>query len=146
MSPSAQDLEQEIEESRARLDLTIDRIQDRLTVSGIADDLMGTVREAEFGSVFDTALDVVRRNPLPVLLIAAGASWLAWRMAQEARRPRARFHDVPTGEEIPVLNTGEARVNDPDLSPRHPTQDLAETPGEISTSTRAQAASTRSGP
>ncbi len=81
MSPSAQDLEQEIDESRARLDLTIDRIQDRLTVSGIADDLMGTVRKAEFGSVFDTALDVVRRNPLPVLVIAAGASWLAWRMA-----------------------------------------------------------------
>ncbi len=146
MSPSAQELEQEIEESRARLDLTIDRMQDRLSVSGIADDLMGTVREAEFGSVFDTALDVVRRNPLPVLLIAAGASWLAWRMAQEVRRPRARFDSVPTGEEIPVLSRGEARVNDPDLSPRPPTQDLAETPGEISTSARAQAASTRSGP
>ncbi len=146
MTPSARELEHEIEESRARLDLTIDRMQDKLSVSGIADDLMGTVREAQFGRVFDTALDVVRRNPLPVLLIAAGASWLAWRMAQEVRRPRARFDGVPSGEEIPVLNTGEARVYDPNLSSRHPTQDLTETPGEISTSARAQAASTRSGP
>ncbi len=49
-----------------------------------------------------TALDVVRRNPLPVLLIAAGASWLAWRMAQEARRPRARAGILALGRALRI--------------------------------------------
>ena len=132
MSSEAQELEREIEESRARLDVTIDRIQDRLSVSGIVDDLVGTVRESQFGPALDTALDVVRRNPLPALLIAAGVGWLALRVAQETRAPRARFEGAPSGGDIPVLNTGQARIYDPDVSPRHPTHDLMETSREIS--------------
>jgi hypothetical protein len=35
-------------------------------------------------------------------------------------------------EDIPVLNTGQARIYDPDVSPRHPVYDTLESRREIS--------------
>jgi hypothetical protein len=35
-------------------------------------------------------------------------------------------------EDIPVLNTGQTRIYDPDASPLHPTQDLLESRREMS--------------
>lgn len=119
------ELERDIEESRARLDATIDEIQSRLSFSGVVDEVMGQARGTpQVEAAFDAALGVVRRNPLPVLLIAAGVGWLLHRMANEGDR-RRRFPDPDDG--LPVLNTGAARVYDPDVSPRHPHQDVIET-------------------
>lgn len=127
MTQSIKELEQEIEDSRARLDLTIDRIQDRMSVSGIMDELVGSVRGSQYGSVFDTAIEVVRRNPVPLLLVAAGVGWLLYRMNQNPSGyftvRRAELSD----DGIPVLNTGQVRVYDPDTSPRHPSHDALET-------------------
>lgn len=89
MTQSINELEREIEESRARLDLTIDRIQDKLSVSGIVDDMLGTMRRNQYADTFDTAIAVIRRNPVPVMLIAAGVGWLIHRMSQEPLRGRA---------------------------------------------------------
>ena len=125
MSQSMQDLEQEIEASRARLDATIDEIQGRLTVSGMVDEVMGTARGVpQIDTAFDAALAVVRRNPLPVLVIAAGVGWLLHRMANDPRRRALVVAE--SAERMPVLNTGAARVYDPDHSPLHPHQDLLE--------------------
>jgi Protein of unknown function (DUF3618) len=135
MTQNVQDLERDIEESRARLDLTIDRIQDRLSVSGIVDEVMGSVRATEFGSVVDHALTIVRRNPVPVILIAAGVGWLVHRMNQDSgaalagrRTGRAAMLEE---ESIPVLNMGKARLYDPDASPLHPAQDALEPRREL---------------
>jgi hypothetical protein len=136
MTQSIQELEQDIAESRARLDVTIDQIQDRLSVSGIVDEVVGSVRTTEFGSVIDQTLAVMRRNPVPVLLIAAGVGWLLHRANQERRyRSPSRsavYAAVVEEETIPVLNTGNARVYDPDTSSLRPTQDALETRREMS--------------
>ena len=80
MTETITNLEQDIAQTRARLDETIDQLQDRLSVSGIVDDLMGTVRASDrFGSTYDHATAIVRRNPLPVILLAVGAGWLFYR-------------------------------------------------------------------
>lgn len=133
MNQGIQELERDIEESRARLDVTIDRIQDRLSVSGIVDEVVGSVRATEFGSVLDTALSIIRRNPVPVLLVAAGVGWLLHRASQESRaRTAGRNALVVVDEEpIPVLNTGNARVYDPDAPSLHPTQDTLQTRREL---------------
>lgn len=131
MKARVQEIEAEIQASRARLDDTIDRIQDRFNLSGIVDELVGAVRESDAGPVLDDVLGVVRRNPLPVLLIAAGAGWLAYRLSQE-RATAPRLPGPSEAEGIPVLNTGNIRVYDPDQSPRHPAQDSLETRREAS--------------
>jgi Protein of unknown function (DUF3618) len=124
-------LERDIEAARARLDHTIDAIQDRLTVSGIADDLLGSVRTTEFGSVIDSALAVVKRNPIPVMLVAAGVGWLVHRMSKDNGWRYAANRLGDEADDVPVLNTGTARLYDPDTSPRHPTQDSLETRRDI---------------
>src|SRR3954467_4484502 len=84
MTDTIKDLEQDIEQARARLDETINQLQDRLSVSGIVDDLMGTVRASgRFGSTYHHAPARVRRNPLPVILLAGGAGWLFYRLGRE---------------------------------------------------------------
>jgi len=112
MTESINELERDIEETRARLDLTIERIQDRMSPSGIVDEFLGVMRVNQFSSTFDRALEVVRRNPIPVLLIVAGGGWLAYRMARDRDRTRElavrRPMSVAVVEEEEVVVAGPA--------------------------------------
>jgi len=115
-------LERDIEESRARLDHTIDRPQDRLSVSGIVDDLLGTMRANRYGTVFDHTLEVIRRNPVAVMMVAAGVGWLLHRMSQDSRRRPVR--PLPYGETrvrvagADVAGTGPDRLYDSETNAR----------------------------
>ena len=136
MTDAIKDLEQDIAQTRARLDQTIDRIQDRLSASGIVDDLIGTMRSSDrFGSMYDRALALVRRNPGPVILLAAGAGWLMYRLGKDADRrrltPPQRALDEQEGD-IPVMNDGAVHAYDPDASPRRPLHDTLESRRELS--------------
>jgi len=94
MTQNMRELEEDIEQTRARLDLTIDRlqgkIQDKLSVSGVMDDLIGRGRQTRYASMFDDTLDVIKRNPIPVMLIAAGVGWLLHRIATDRGPPVRR--------------------------------------------------------
>ncbi|GJD73286.1 hypothetical protein CFIICLFH_1513 [Methylobacterium goesingense] len=87
MTESLNELEKDIEASRARLDQTIDQIQERLSVSSIVDEMLGNARRTPLSGAYDGALEAVRRNPVPVLLIAAGVGWLIHRMSSDAKGP-----------------------------------------------------------
>jgi hypothetical protein len=127
MSASLNDLEKDIEASRARLDQTIDRIQDRLSVSSIVDEMLGTARRSTpLSGAYDGALDAVRRNPVPVMLIAAGVGWLIHRISTDSARQVARRRVQQSADRLPVLNTGAARVYDPDRPTLQPTREFAE--------------------
>lgn len=136
------ELERDIERSRERLDLTINRLQDKLSVSGVVDDMLGTMRANQYGDIYDTALDVLRRNPVPVMLAAAGIGWLIYRMGNDAARRRRveRFererlaaarlgmegvdysdagYEIP---DLPAADTARARIYEP-ASPLPSAQD-----------------------
>lgn len=134
MTQSIADIERDIEQSRARLDLTIDRLQDKLTPTGIIDDVMGTVRVRQAGSSYDTALAVVRQNPVPVMLIAIGVGWLFYRMAKAEAHRAIEVRREPFGGNagIPVLHADGVRGYDPDTSPLHPTHDTLENRRDLS--------------
>ncbi|GJD54240.1 DUF3618 domain-containing protein [Methylobacterium dankookense] len=117
------ELEREIEESRARLDQTIDQIQGRLSASSLVDEMLGNARRTPaLSGAYDGALEAVRKNPVPVLMIAAGVGWLLHRMSQDASRRRTQVQ----AERVPVLNTGAARTYDPDLPTAKAVQDPVE--------------------
>ena len=127
MSASLNDLEKDIEASRARLDQTIDRIQDRLSVSSIVDEMLGTARRSTpLSGAYDSALDAVRRNPVPVMLIAAGVGWLIHRISTDSARQAVRRRVQQSADRLPVLNTGAARVYDPDRPTLQPAREFAE--------------------
>ena len=77
MTSDADTLEREIEAGRGRLDRTLDKLTQRLTPAGIAEDLLGSVRRDATGAgLYDGAMEAVRRNPVPVLLMCLGAVML----------------------------------------------------------------------
>lgn len=119
---SVHGIEQDIAATRSRLNDTIDRIQNKLTLSGIVDDVMGTAGLPRVTEGQDYILGLVRRHPLPIMVAAAGIGWLVYRMN---RRP----HVVYDGDdliEMPVITDGQSRVYDPDLPTRHPGADLVD--------------------
>ncbi|WP_018042237.1 DUF3618 domain-containing protein [Methylobacterium sp. 88A] len=125
MSESLNDLEKDIEASRARLDQTIDRIQDRLSVPSIVDDMLGNVRRTPLSGAYDGALDAIRRNPVPVLLIAAGIGWLLHRTGKDRQTLTKRSLIDPDGA-LPVTPGATAKAYDPDQPTRQPVKELAE--------------------
>ena len=77
MTSDADALEREIEASRGRLGRTLDSLTQRLTPTGIVEDMLGSVRRDATGSgLYDGALEAVRRNPVPVLVMCLGAVML----------------------------------------------------------------------
>ncbi len=123
MTQSINELEHDIEETRARLDRTIDQIQGRLSPASIVDEMLGTVRQSPASGLYDGALAAVRRNPVPVMLIVAGVGWLVHRVARESQRRQHLEATMNGAEAVPVLNTGAARVYDPDRPTAHPAAD-----------------------
>jgi hypothetical protein len=92
---------------------------------------LGSLRNSQFGAAVENALGVAKRNPIAAMLIAAGAGWLIHGMRRRIRNS-SRHPWMNEAEGIPVLNTGHARIYDPDASPLHPTQDLLESRREMS--------------
>jgi hypothetical protein len=71
-----EEIEQDIEQTRAQLNSNIDAIQSRLTPGQMMDQAIGYARTslpADFGSNLNTA---IRENPIPVTLIGLGVGWL----------------------------------------------------------------------
>ncbi len=123
-SESSRQLEAEIEQTRARLYGTIDRIQNRLTVAGIVDEVMGSAGVPRYQNGHDFVLGVLRRHPLPVMVAAAGLGYLFYRM----NRQRAADTAIADAEyvELSALGDLQGRTYDPDLPPRYPTPDVIE--------------------
>lgn len=72
-----EEIEHDIERTRAQLSSNIDAIQSRLTPGEMMDEAISYARTslpADFGSNLNKA---VRENPIPVALIGLGVAWLA---------------------------------------------------------------------
>ncbi len=118
------ELEAEAEATRARIQANIERIQDKLTVSGMVDEFVARPAVSKIEGGHNLLQTLLNRHPLPVMIAAAGIGFLIHRMG----RTRARAEAAAEEEvEVPALNTGQTRVYDPDVSPRHPLADGAET-------------------
>jgi hypothetical protein len=123
MTRRLDDLERDVEHTRGRLDQTIGTLRQRLSTSGVADEVAGSLRTTQLGSAVTAALGVIKRNPIPAILVLAGVGWLAHRMRTDARSSTSHRRIEEQAADIPVLNTGHARIYDPDISPRHPALD-----------------------
>lgn len=128
MTQSLQDLEKDIEQSRAQLDRTIDQLQNKMTVSGVVDDMLGTARASQYGPVYDRVLETVRKNPVPVMLIAMGLGLLAYRLTSPPRRRRparliAADEDFITEQDL-MGEPSDLRVYEPGAAPLEQTDGM----------------------
>lgn len=89
-----EEIEADVARSRARLEKTLQRIEHKLSASGMVDDALASLRRTRHGDVVDRAMDALRDNPVPVLAVMAGIGWLIGRAGSgerdAAREARAR--------------------------------------------------------
>jgi hypothetical protein len=124
MTQSLQELERDIEQSRAKLDLTIDRLQGKMSVSGVVDDMLGTARNGRYAPVFDNVLLTIRRNPVPIMLMAAGLGLLVHRLGRTP--PMVRRESRMTADEDIVAEAEGVRLYGSGASPLQPPENVLE--------------------
>lgn len=96
---NAAELERDGDQIRADMDRTLDEIERKLSPSELLDRSLGFFRE--HGSDFvREAGDTVRRNPVPVMLTAAGLIWLTAAVAGSRSQPSARSRSDVGGSHI----------------------------------------------
>jgi ElaB/YqjD/DUF883 family membrane-anchored ribosome-binding protein len=83
---SPQEIEREIEQTRNRMSRNIDELGDRLSPSNLKQEAKSAIKDAAQGAVSNVGeqarrtssrlVEVIRDNPLPVIAVGAGVTWL----------------------------------------------------------------------
>ncbi len=83
---SPEEIEREIEETRNRMSQNIDELGDRLSPQNLKHEAKSAIKNAASGAVSNVGeqarrtgyrlVDVIRENPLPVIAVGAGVTWL----------------------------------------------------------------------
>jgi hypothetical protein len=86
---SPEELQREVKHERARVEDTIQALQEKMSVGNIVDQVLDTVR-THGGDVGRNFGRQVKDNPLPLLLTGVGIAWL---MSSDGRGARDRSYD-----------------------------------------------------
>ena len=83
---SPEEIEREIEQTRNRMSRNIDELGDRLSPSNLKEEAKTAIKDAAQGAVSNVGeharrtssriVEVIRENPLPVIAVGAGVTWL----------------------------------------------------------------------
>ncbi|HET6468420.1 MAG TPA: DUF3618 domain-containing protein [Geminicoccaceae bacterium] len=73
---SSDQIQREVESSRERIGATLDAIQERLSPGQLIDEMLNYGRRSGVGDASNHLGDMIRSNPLPLVLIGAGIAWL----------------------------------------------------------------------
>lgn len=81
-----EEIEREIEQTRSRMSRNIDELGDRLSPSNLKEEAKSAIKDAAQGAVSNVGeqarrtgsrlVEVIRENPLPVIAVGAGVTWL----------------------------------------------------------------------
>jgi len=94
MSESTQEMEQEVEESRAHLESTLEALRGKMSMGQVVDELGRQLRNSGGEEMARNFGRQLRNNPLPLALVGAG---LAWLMLSDGRPPRHRVRSAYYG-------------------------------------------------
>lgn len=91
-------IERENALTRARLNATLDAIEDRLSPNHLMEQAMAYLRDeaSEWGAEVGT---FVRRNPLPLAVLGVGLGWLAVTLLRGGREPADNLVEYDAGPE-----------------------------------------------
>src|SRR3954466_4971497 len=83
---SPEEIEREIEQTRSRLSRDIDELGNKLSPSNLKEEAKTAIKDAAQGAVSNVGeqarrtssrlVEVIRENPLPVIAVGAGVTWL----------------------------------------------------------------------
>ncbi|HEX3018945.1 MAG TPA: hypothetical protein VHP36_01525 [Chitinispirillaceae bacterium] len=98
---SSMEIEKDIEETRHSMDLILDTLNGKASPGSLYNKIHHYFQKTEnrekarktLSTVSNSISNSFQRNPLPVMMIAAGASWMFWELNQPS-------HDGKTGENL----------------------------------------------
>lgn len=106
----------EIDETRHRMDSTIDALTERLKGRHLLDELLGFLRSGNgttsalktkvseaTSSTVHAVVDTVKSHPLPILAIGAGLAWLIYERERKAHGPSRSYAAFEPEPRDPVL-------------------------------------------
>jgi hypothetical protein len=76
MSPSAKEIEREVEASRTNVEQTVDALREKMTLGQIVDEAASYFQQTGGSRMFANLGSQVRDNPLPLALVGIGLAWL----------------------------------------------------------------------
>jgi len=76
MSPSARQIEREVEASRANLEETVEALKGKMSLGQMVDEAAGYFKDSGGGEAVANLGRQIRDNPLPVALVGLGLAWL----------------------------------------------------------------------
>jgi len=85
MTKTSAELEREVEDTRGRIDRTVEALKDKMQPREMFDEATRMMGGAS-NKVLTTAVEQLRENPIPIALIGLGVAWLA---ISQTRRPHA---------------------------------------------------------
>jgi hypothetical protein len=83
---SREQIQADIDRTRAKLDVTVDKLQERLDPEVLAHRAFDACRETAT-DVIQSVSRVLKENPIPAALICIGAAWLIVNVARNGKRP-----------------------------------------------------------
>ena len=138
MTRSAEEIEREVEATRAGLDDAIDALKSKMSPGQIIDELSQSLKGAGGGEMLGNLGAQVKDNPLAVAMIGAGVAWLMMgkgsgghaQTQSEATPPFTVHHhhagsssvEGPQGEEDGVSRLGELKAKAADMAQGAATQ------------------------
>lgn len=102
-SKSPEEVQREVQQSRAEVEQTLDAIQERLSPGQMFEQFIDYMRSSNGNEFMRNLGTRIRDNPLPVALVGAG---LAWLMMSGARSERRRYADEDMFDEYPEERYG----------------------------------------
>lgn len=75
---SPDEIEADIDHTRARMDADLAALEDRLSPGRLIDEAMRTLRTGAAAEYFHNLGETARRNPVPLALVSTGLAWLAF--------------------------------------------------------------------
>ena len=76
MSPSARQIEREVEASRANLEETVEALKGKMSLGQMVDEAAGYFKDSGGGEIVANLGRQMRDNPLPLALVGLGLAWL----------------------------------------------------------------------
>jgi hypothetical protein len=76
MSPSARQIEREVEASRANLEETVEALKDKMSIGQIVDEAARYFDDTGGSRLVSNLGAQIRDNPLPLVLVGVGLAWL----------------------------------------------------------------------
>lgn len=90
---SPDEIEADIQETRAQLDDTLHELEDRLSPKQFMDSAYNYVRNGGANEFLSNLGQTIRQNPLPVLLTGIGIGWLIMSQRKANQQPRTSHDD-----------------------------------------------------